>query len=108
MSSSIKITGVKTVVVNAEMRNWVFVKVETDTELHGWGEATLEGKEETVRTCVHELGQALIGQDPLAVEHHWQALYRNGFWQSVGRAGLPAPGRPDPPAHPPVHPRGHL
>ena len=37
------ITGVKTVVVNAEMRNWVFVKVETDVAgLHGWGEASLE------------------------------------------------------------------
>ena len=25
-----KITAIKTLVVNAEMRNWVFVKVETD------------------------------------------------------------------------------
>ena len=25
-----KITAVKTVVVNAKMRNWVFVKIETD------------------------------------------------------------------------------
>jgi galactonate dehydratase len=38
-----KITGVKTVDVNAEMRNWVFVKVETDVAgLHGWGEALLD------------------------------------------------------------------
>ena len=38
-----KITAIKSVVVNAEMRNWVFVKVETDQAgLVGWGEASLE------------------------------------------------------------------
>ena len=37
-----KITEIKTVVVNAHMRNWIFVKVETDVPgLHGWGEATI-------------------------------------------------------------------
>jgi galactonate dehydratase len=76
-----KVREIRTYVTWGEPRNWVFVKVVTDKGLHGWGEATLEGKEETVRVCVHELGQALIGQDPLAVEHHWQALYRHGFWR---------------------------
>ena len=38
-----KIIGVRTVVVNADMRNWVFVKVETDQAgLVGWGEDPLE------------------------------------------------------------------
>ncbi len=33
-----KITAIKTIVVNADMRNWVFVKVETDDPgLYGWG-----------------------------------------------------------------------
>jgi galactonate dehydratase len=76
-----KVCDIRTYVTWGEPRNWVFVKVATDAGLHGWGEATLEGKEETVRVCVHELGQSLIGQDPLAVEHHWQALYRHGFWR---------------------------
>ena len=30
-SANMKMTDIKTVVVNAQMRNWVFVKVETDT-----------------------------------------------------------------------------
>ena len=34
-----KITGVSAVVVNAHLRNWVFVKVETDEGITGWGEA---------------------------------------------------------------------
>ena len=40
-----KITKIDTLVVNARMRNWVLVKVETDQPgLYGWGEATLEWK----------------------------------------------------------------
>ncbi len=76
-----KVSEIRTFVTWGEPRNWVFVKVLTDAGLHGWGEATLEGKEETIRACVHELGRGLIGKDPLAVEHHWQALYRHGFWR---------------------------
>jgi L-alanine-DL-glutamate epimerase-like enolase superfamily enzyme len=38
-----RIAAIETRVVNAEMRNWVFVKVVTDDPgLFGWGEATLE------------------------------------------------------------------
>jgi galactonate dehydratase len=76
-----RVREIRTYTTWGEPRNWVFVKVTTDTDLYGWGEATLEGKEQTVATCVDELGQALIGHDPLAVEHHWQALYRHGFWR---------------------------
>ncbi|HZR00670.1 MAG TPA: galactonate dehydratase [Chloroflexota bacterium] len=64
-----------------EPRNWIFVKVLADAELYGWGEATLEGKEETVSACVRELGRYLIDKDPLAVEHHWAAMFRHGFWR---------------------------
>jgi L-alanine-DL-glutamate epimerase-like enolase superfamily enzyme len=40
-----KITAIKTSVCNAEMRDWVFVRVETDQPgLYGWGEATLCGR----------------------------------------------------------------
>ena len=40
-----KITAINTIVVNARMRNWILVKVETDQAgLYGWGEATLEWK----------------------------------------------------------------
>ena len=43
MCDSWKCPGCGTLVVNAEMRNWVFVKVITDQPgLFGWGEATLE------------------------------------------------------------------
>ena len=40
-----KITAVKTYLCNCFRTNWVFVKIETDSGIHGWGEATLEYKE---------------------------------------------------------------
>ena len=50
-----RITDVRTVVVNATMRNWVFVQVQTDQPgLWGWGEATLELGE--VESALAELG----------------------------------------------------
>jgi galactonate dehydratase len=76
-----KITELRTYTTWGEPRNWVFVKIVTDRGIHGWGEATLEGREATVRAAVEEIGQTLIGKDPLAVEHHWQAIYRHGFWR---------------------------
>jgi len=77
----LKITEIRTFVTWGEPRNWVFVKVLTDAGIHGWGEATLENREATVESCVQEMGTWLIDQDPLASEHHWQRLFRHGFWR---------------------------
>src|SRR6516162_6712844 len=60
-----KITDLKTLVVNAVMRNWVFVKVETDQPgLYGWGEATLEWKTRAVVGCIEDFKPMVVGQDP--------------------------------------------
>src|SRR5271155_2741669 len=80
--SAVKITGVRTLVVNARMRNWVFIKVETDQPgLYGWGEATLEWKTKGVVGAVEDLSVLLIGQDPRRVEHLWQMMHRQYFWR---------------------------
>jgi len=77
-----KITGISTIVVNARMRNWIFVKVETDQAgLHGWGEATLEWKTKGVVGAIEDLSVLLIGQDPRRVEHLWQIMHRQYFWR---------------------------
>ena len=77
-----KITGIKTLVVNARMRNWVLVKVETDQPgLYGWGEATLEWKTKGVVGSIEDLSVLLIGQDPRRVEHLWQMMHRQYFWR---------------------------
>ncbi len=85
-----KITALKTVIVNAEMRNWVFVKVETDQPgLHGWGEASLEWKTRAVAGAIEDFAPMLIGEDPTRVEFLYQKLYRQSFWR-VGVIGLSA------------------
>ncbi len=60
-----KISSIKTVVVNAQMRNWVFVKVETDQPgLYGWGEASLEWKTRAVVGAIEDFVAMLVGEDP--------------------------------------------
>lgn len=77
-----KITDLKTLVVNAQMRNWVFVKVETNEPgLYGWGEATLEWKTRAVVGCVEDFKPMLVGLDPTRIEFLWQIMYRHSFWR---------------------------
>ena len=77
-----KITRISTKVVHARMRNWIFVKVETDQPgLYGWGEATLEWKTKGVVGAIEDLSVLLIGKDPRRVEHLWQIMHRQYFWR---------------------------
>lgn len=60
---------------------WLFVRVETDTGIVGWGEASLEGRSETVRAAVVQLSELLIGQDPQRIEDHWQVMTKGSFYR---------------------------
>ncbi|KKB11963.1 2-oxo-3-deoxygalactonate 6-phosphate aldolase [Devosia geojensis] len=85
-----KITSVSTRVVNAEMRNWVFVKVETDEPgLFGWGEATLEWKTRAVVGAIEDLAPLLIGRDPRDIEQAVRAMTKQSFWR-LGAVGMSA------------------
>ena len=77
-----KITDVRTVVVNAQMRNWVFVRVETsEPGLIGWGEASLEWKTRAVVGAVEDFAPMLLGEDPARIEHLYQKMYRQSFFR---------------------------
>jgi galactonate dehydratase len=76
-----KITGIETFVMWADWCNWLFVRVDTDEGLHGWGEGSLHGSIKAVETAVHELGAYLIGRDPAGVERHWQGMYHAWRWR---------------------------
>jgi galactonate dehydratase len=84
-----KITDIKTVVVNAKMRNWVFVKVETSEGIVGWGEASLEWKTRGVVGCVEDLKPFVLGLDPTDVEHLYQIMTRQPFFRQ-GVVGMSA------------------
>ncbi|MFZ5944477.1 MAG: galactonate dehydratase [Bacillota bacterium] len=60
---------------------WVFLKIETDEGICGWGEPVIEGRADSVIAAVKELSEYLIGKDPLRIEDHWQVLYRGGFYR---------------------------
>jgi galactonate dehydratase len=60
---------------------WLFLKIETDAGITGWGEPVVEGRADTVAACVAELADYLIGKDPAPIEEHWTVLYRGGFYR---------------------------
>lgn len=84
-----KIADVKAVVVNAKMRNWVFVKVETDEGIAGWGEASLEWKTRGVIGCIEDFKPFILGLDPTNIEHLYQVMTRHPFFRS-GVVGMSA------------------
>ena len=60
---------------------WLFLKIDTDEGISGWGEPIVEGRADTVRTCVEEFRNYLLGKDPRHIEDHWQVMYRSGFYR---------------------------
>ena len=60
---------------------WMFVKIETDEGVHGWGEAVVEGRARTVETAVQEFARDLVGQDASRNNDHWQMMYRSNFYR---------------------------
>jgi galactonate dehydratase len=60
---------------------WLFLKIETDEGLVGWGEPVIEGRAATVKTAVDELMENLIGKNPMNIEDHWNVMYRSGFYR---------------------------
>jgi galactonate dehydratase len=75
-----KITDIKTLLVDATPpggwggggRNWLFVKVETDEGIYGWGEAS--GWPRVIQTAVEDLKSILVGLDPTRIELIWQKM----------------------------------
>ena len=58
---------------NGNRRNFVYVRIETDEGITGWGECSVGAN--SVVAVVEELGQTLVGKDPFRIEEHWQNLY---------------------------------
>ena len=84
-----KITDIQTLVVNAEMRNWVFVKILTDEGIYGWGESTVEWKTRAVVGAIEDLKPLIIGKDPRNIKQNFQIMTKHGFWK-LGVIGMSA------------------
>lgn len=73
-----KITGYRLFAVPPR---WLFLKIETDEGLTGWGEPVIEGRAATVAAAVTELMSYLVAKNPLNIEDHWNMMYRGGFYR---------------------------
>src|SRR6478752_971725 len=62
-------------------RPYVFVKIETNQGVVGWGEATLEGKASAAMACVNDLHDFIVGSDPMQSEHLYQLMYIGSFYR---------------------------
>ena len=74
---NIKVTKIESFVLK---NTWVFVKISTDAGIVGWGEM-LKDDAKACAAGALEVGDYLIGQDPLRVVHHWQAIHRGAFYR---------------------------
>lgn len=83
-----KITSIKTHIVG-EIRNFLFVVVETDEGIRGIGEGGITWREAAMAGFIDALTPSLIGQDPFRTEHLWQVMLRCGFFPG-GRIGAAA------------------
>ena len=91
-----KITDVKVYPVSPDIATspsgirigWVFVVVETDEGIVGYGECSNYPRKGTalVSNAVETLKDSLIGQDPSHIERIWHELYRN--YTYLGSRGL--------------------
>lgn len=74
----LKITKLETFLVKPR---WLFLKIHTNAGIVGYGEPITEGRALTCATAVKETEPYLIGKDPRAIQHHWQAIYRHAFYR---------------------------
>jgi galactonate dehydratase len=74
----LKVTKLETFLVKPR---WIFLKIHTNAGIVGLGEPLLEGRALTIQTAISEIEPYLVGKDPRAVAHHWQAIYRHAFYR---------------------------
>jgi galactonate dehydratase len=88
----VKITAIHTFKYWVDWCNWLFVRVDTDEGLCGWGEGSLHGAIEAVETAIRELTPQLVGHDPAGPERHWHRLYHAWRWRggAVSQTALAA------------------
>jgi galactonate dehydratase len=76
-----KITAVKPWLVRVGSRGWgeyLFVEVDTDEGIAGWGEitTTTRAANRALATMVHQLEELVVGEDPARIERIWHKIYR--------------------------------
>ena len=82
-----KITSVKTFIVDGGFRPWTFVKIETsDDGVVGWGDCTDWGSPTAVAATVERYSEWVIGRDPMQAEAIWWDLAASSVRHTGGIA----------------------
>ncbi len=99
-----KIRSVETFLTNAGLRNYLFIRLTTDTGISGVGEASLEWQEKTVHSLIDEwVTDRILGTDPFDIETVIGGMIRDqyqggstvmtaisgveiAFWDIIGKA----------------------
>ena len=76
-----KITNVIAYPVWIGSRNQLLVKIETDSNVSGWGESGLSARELGVSGIIDHYKEIIIGMDPLEIGKIWQRLYRSQYFE---------------------------
>jgi len=76
-----RITAARTIVTSPG-RNFVTLKIETSDGVTGVGDATLNGRELSVKSYLDDhIIPCLIGRDAHQIEDIWQYLYKGAYWR---------------------------
>jgi galactonate dehydratase len=74
------VTRFETFLANAGLRNYLFIRLHTDTGLTGIGEATLEWQEKAVQVLAHEWVEGhILGRDPFDIESIVGGMIRDQY-----------------------------
>ena len=106
-----KITNVKSFIVHPGVgKNLIFVKIDTDEGIHGWGEAYTQADRDTsIVAHIEQMTRYLVGRSPFNIKHFTYIAYEDfttkrtgmdfhcaisgieqAMWDIVGKAaGLP-------------------
>ena len=68
-------------VVFSQFKTWLFLKIETDVGISGWGEGSGEWLSPVVQTTLHEWEVLLVGKDPTEIGVIWEDIQNRLPWK---------------------------
>ncbi|MBM4026898.1 MAG: mandelate racemase/muconate lactonizing enzyme family protein [Planctomycetes bacterium] len=68
-------------VLSSQFKTWLFLKIETDVGICGWGEGSGEWLSPMVRTTLHEWEPLLVGRDPTDIGVLWEDVQNRLPWK---------------------------
>ena len=78
--TDVKVFRMATPVHKTAGTNWLFVRIDTDSGISGWGEGSLQYKDAALEAEILDFGKFLEGKNPRRIDWIWSSLYRRVTW----------------------------